>query len=50
MLARLYNQEFTESDSAEGKSENEMSGEDVKSMKIMEVGVKMVNKHNSIAI
>ena len=50
MLARLYNHEFTESASAEVKSENRMSREDVKSMKIMEDGVKMVNKHYQIPL
>ena len=45
MLARLYNQEFTESGSPESKSENGMSVEDMKFMKIMEDGAKIVNKH-----
>ena len=35
IFARLYNQEYTESGSAEGKPENGMSVEDVKLMKIM---------------
>ena len=35
MRARLYNQEYTESGSAEGKPENGMSVEDVKLMKTM---------------
>ena len=48
--ARLYNQEFTESVSWEGKSENGMSVEDVKFMKIMEDGAKMVNKHYQIPL
>ena len=48
--ARLYNQEFTESVSSEGKSENGMSVEDVKFMKIMEDGAKMVNKHYQIPL
>ena len=48
--ARLYNQEFTESISSEGKSENGMSVEDVKFMKIMEDGAKMVNKHYQIPL
>ena len=50
MLARFYNQEFTESGSPEGKSENGMFGEDVKFMKIMEEGVKMVNKYYQILL
>ena len=48
MLARLYNQEFTESGSPEGKSENGMSVEDVKFMKILEDGAKMANTHYQI--
>ena len=36
MLTILYNQEFTESGSPEGKSENGMSVENVKFMKILE--------------
>ena len=35
MLARLYNQEFTESGFPECKSENGMSVEDLKFMKIL---------------
>ena len=50
MLARLYNQEFTESGSPKGKSENGMSVEDVKFTKIMEDGAKMVNKHYQIPL
>ena len=37
MLTKLYNKEFTESGSPEGKSENEMSVEDVKFMKILKM-------------
>ena len=48
--ARLYNQEFTESASSEGKSENGMSVEDVKFMKIMEDRAKMVDKHYQIPL
>ena len=48
-LTRLHYQEFTESGSPEGKSENEMSVEDVKFMKILEDGAKMVNKHYQIS-
>ena len=36
MLTRLYNQEFTESGSPKGKSENGMSVEDAKFIKILE--------------
>ena len=36
MLTRLYNQEFTESGSPKGKSENRMSVEDAKFIKILE--------------
>ena len=50
MSARLYNQEFTESGSPECKSEKGMSVEDVKFMKIMEDGAKMVNKHYQIRL
>ena len=50
MLTRLYNQEFTESGSPEGKSENEMSAEDAKFMKILKDGAKMVNKHYQIPL
>ena len=50
MLARLYNQEFTESGFLEGKSKNGMSVEDVKFIKFMEDGVKMVNKHYQIPL
>ena len=50
MPARLYNQEFTESGSPECKSEEGMSVEDVKFMKIMEDGAKMVNKHYQIPL
>ena len=45
MVTRLYNQWFTERGSPEGKSENGMSVEDEKFMKILEDGTKMVNKH-----
>ena len=44
MFARLYNQEFTESGSPGGKSENGMSVEDIKFLKILENEAKMVNK------
>ena len=50
ILTRSYNQEFTESCSPEGKSENVMSVEDVKFMKILEDGTKMVNKHCQIPL
>ena len=50
MLARLYNQEFTGSGSPEGKSENGMSVEDVKFVKIIKDGAKMVNKHYQIPL
>ena len=50
MLAKLYNQEFTESGSSEGKLQNGMSVEDVKFIKIMEDGAKMVNKHYQITL
>ena len=36
MLTRLYNQEFTESASPKGKSENGMSVKDAKFIKILE--------------
>ena len=49
-LARMYNQEFTESCSSKGKSENEMLVEDVEFMKILEGGAKMVNKHYQIPL
>ena len=44
MFARLYNQEFTESGSPGGKSENGMSVEDIKFLKIPENEAKIVNK------
>ena len=50
MLTRMYNQEFTERGSPEGKSENGMSVEDVKFMKILEDEAKMVNKHYQIQL
>ena len=50
MLARLYNQEFTESGFPEGRLKNGMSVEDLKFMKIMGDGVKMVNKHYQIPL
>ena len=50
MLARLYNQEFTESGSPEGKSENGISVGEVKLMKIIEDRAKMVNKHYQISL
>ena len=49
MLAGMYNQEFTESGSPNGKSESGMS-EDVKFMKILEDGAKMINKHYQIPL
>ena len=50
MLARLYDQEFTESGSPEGKSENAMLVEDMKLMEVMEDGAKMANKHYQIPL
>ena len=50
MLTILYNQEFTESGSPEGKSENGMSVENVKFMKILEDEEKMPNKHYQIPL
>ena len=44
MFARLYNQEFTESGFPGGKSENGMSVEDIKFLKILENEAKIVNK------
>ena len=50
MLARFYNQEFTESGSPDGKSENGMSVEDVKFKEIMDDRAKMVTKHYQIPL
>ena len=50
MLARLYDQEFTESGSPEGKSEIAMLVEDMKLMEVMEDGAKMANKHYQIPL
>ena len=50
MLARLYNQEFTERGSPEDKSENAIFAEDVKFMKILKDGAKVVNKHYQIPL
>ena len=50
ILTRLYNQKFTESGSPEGKSENGISVEDVKLMKVVEDGAKMVNKNDQIPL
>ena len=45
LLNRLYNQAFTETGSSESKSENRMSVENVKFVRILENGTKMVNKY-----
>ena len=50
MRAKLYNLEFTESGSPEGKSENGISVADVKFMKTLEDGAKMGNKHYQIPL
>ena len=50
MLARMYNHEFTESGSPEGKSENGLSVEVVNFMKILEDGRKTVNKHYQLPL
>ena len=50
ILTRLYNQKFTESGSPDGKSENGISVEDAKLMKLLEDGAKMVNKNDQIPL
>ena len=50
ILTRLYNQKFTESGSPDGKSENGISVEDAKLMKLLEGGAKMVNKNDQIPL
>ena len=49
-LVRLYDQEFTESGSPEGKSENGMLVEDTKFMEVMQDVAKMANKHHQIPL
>ena len=50
ILVRLYDQEFTESGSPEGKSENGMLVEDTKFMEVMQDVAKMANKHHQIPL
>ena len=50
MLARMYNQEFTESGSPKGKSENRIFVEDVEFTKILEDGANIVIEHYQIPL
>ena len=50
MLARMYNQKFTESSSPKGKSENGIFVEDVEFTKILEDEANMVIEHYQIPL